>query len=307
MSSNPEPILVTGAAGHIGNIGGRIVRLLRDADIPVRALVRCDDERASRLRHLGADVVIADLTKSEEVLPALERCKRVYFGTGVSPDYLEATLVTAAAARAIGGVELFLNMSQMTISEMDLTHMTDSPQQRQHWLCEQALNWSGLPVTHLRPTVFQQNFLFWDWAAESIFKSGTIRLPFGHSRTSPIAAEDVAEVAARILRAPAGYTGRTIELTGPRCADLYGLADEYATALKRSVSYVDVPFDIWRDEELSKRPLPDYVRAHILTMAKLHAAGRYDRLTDSVQTILGRTATSLETTLEKEHDLFQAA
>jgi NAD(P)H dehydrogenase (quinone) len=196
MSLSAEPILVTGAAGQLGGIGGRIVTHLLAADVPVRALVRQEDERAAHLRQLGAHVVIADLTKPEEIVPALDGCKRVYFGMAVSPSYLEATLVMAAAARATAGFELFLNMSQMTLSEMDLLHMTESPQHRLHWLCEQALNWSGLPVTHLRPTVFQQNPLFWAWAAESIEKSGTIRLPFGRGQTSPVAASDVAEVAA---------------------------------------------------------------------------------------------------------------
>jgi uncharacterized protein YbjT (DUF2867 family) len=56
-------------------------------------------------------------------------------------------------------------MSQLTVSQMSLTEMTDSPQHRQHWLAEQALNWSGLPVVHVRPTVFLQNPLFLDWAA----------------------------------------------------------------------------------------------------------------------------------------------
>ena len=51
-------------------------------------------------------------------------------------------------------------MSQMTVSQMSLTETTDSPQHRQHWLAEQALNWSGLPVVHVRPTVFLQHFFF---------------------------------------------------------------------------------------------------------------------------------------------------
>jgi NAD(P)H dehydrogenase (quinone) len=50
--------------------------------------------------------------------------------------------------------------------------------------------------------VFQQNFPFWSWAAESIERSGTIRLPFADGRTSPVAASDVAEVVAEILRHP---------------------------------------------------------------------------------------------------------
>ena len=63
---------------------------------------------------------------------------------------------------------MFVNISQMTVSQMSLTEMTDSPQQRQHWLGEQVLNWSGLPVVHIRATVFLQNFFFSAWAAESI-------------------------------------------------------------------------------------------------------------------------------------------
>ncbi len=163
-------------AGQFGGIGGRIVELLRAADVPVRALVRRDDNRAASLRQLGAEVIVADLIQPEQVMSAIHGCRRVYFEMGVSPSYLEATLVTAAAALEIAGFELLVNMSQVTVSELDLKHMTDSPQQRLHWLCEQALNWSGLPVVHLRPTVFQQNFFFWDWAAESIARSGNIRL-----------------------------------------------------------------------------------------------------------------------------------
>jgi NAD(P)H dehydrogenase (quinone) len=98
--SDSEPILVTGAAGQVGGIGGRIVELLRAADVPVRALVRRDDERAARLRRLDAEVVVADLTQPGQVVPALEGCGRAYFGMGVSPSYLEATLASGRGCRA---------------------------------------------------------------------------------------------------------------------------------------------------------------------------------------------------------------
>jgi NAD(P)H dehydrogenase (quinone) len=115
MSCDLEPIVVTGAAGQVGGVGGRIVELLRAAELPVRAVVRRDDERAARLRGLGAEVIIADLTQPQQVLCALEGCRRAYFGMGVSPSYLEVTLVVAAAACGIGGLELLVNMSQMTV------------------------------------------------------------------------------------------------------------------------------------------------------------------------------------------------
>ena len=152
--SNISPILVTGAAGNVGGVGHSVVELLRKQKLPVRAMVHRDDERANALRALGADVVVGDLTRAEDVVKALKGCRRVYFGMSVSSQYLEATIVMAAAARQQGDLEVLVNISQMTVSELDLLNMTSSPQQKQHWLAEQALNWSGLPVVHVRATVF---------------------------------------------------------------------------------------------------------------------------------------------------------
>jgi uncharacterized protein YbjT (DUF2867 family) len=287
-----HPILVTGAAGRLGGVGGLVVEALRRRGLPVRALVRRDDERTGALRVAGAEVVVADLTRAADVLRALAGCRRVYFGMSVSAPYLEATIATAAAARERGDLEVFVNISQMTVSQMSLTETTESPQHRQHWLAEQTLNWSGLPVVHVRPTVFLQHPFFLAWAAESILRDGTIRLPFGSARTSPVDTQDVAEVIAAILATPAPHVGKVYELTGPGSQDVRGLAAEYSDALGRPVAYVDVPFEQWRDQELRPRGLPEHVHEHLLTMAKLHAAGRYDRLTCDVEVVLGRPATS---------------
>jgi uncharacterized protein YbjT (DUF2867 family) len=289
--SPADPILVTGATGRVGGVGSAVVESLLRRDLPVRAVVRRDDERAEALRATGAEVVVGDLTSTSDVLRALGGCRRVYFGMSVSAPYLEATVATAAAARERGGLEVFVNISQMTVSRMSLTETTDSPQQRQHWLAEQALNWSELPVVHVRPTVFLQHPFFRDWAAESIARDGTIRLPFGSGRTSPVDARDVAEVIAAILANPAGHVGKVYELTGPSSQDVHGLAAEYSEALGRPVAYLDVPFEQWLDRELRPRGLPEHVYEHLLTMATLHAANRYDRLTHGVETILGRPAT----------------
>src|SRR5262245_20986014 len=225
MSTN-NAILITGAAGRVGGVGGAVVEALRRRGLPVRALVRREDERAGALQAAGAEVVVADLTRAGDVLRALAGCKRIYFGMSVSAPYLEATVTTAAAALESGDLEVFVNISQLTVSQMSLTEMTDSPQQRQHWLAEQALNWSGLPVVHVRPTIFLQNFFFLDWAAESIKRDGTVRLPFGSGRTSPVDTLDVAEVVAAILANPAPHVGKVYELTGPRSQDARGLAAE---------------------------------------------------------------------------------
>ena len=52
------------------------------------------------------------------------------------------------------------------------------------------------------------------------------------------------------------------------------------------------PTASWRDE-LGKFGLPEHLYGHMLTMAKLHAANRYDRLTHDVEAILGRPANTV--------------
>jgi uncharacterized protein YbjT (DUF2867 family) len=284
-----HPILVTGAGGGVGGIGRRVVEQLRAQRVPVRALVRRDDDRAESLRAMGGvEVVVGDLTRAADVVAALDGCRRLYFGMSVSSDYLEATTTVAAAARAGGSVELLVNMSQMTVSQMDLTSMTESRQQRLHWLAEHVLNWSGLPVTHVRPTVFMENPLFGMLAVASIQRNGTIRLPFGHGRTSPVAARDVADVVTRVLIDPSPHVGRIYELTGAASRDMTAIAAEFSNALGRSVTYVDVPYEDWLAEELQVLGLSPHLLNHIATMARLHSQNRYDRATSDVAELLGR-------------------
>jgi NAD(P)H dehydrogenase (quinone) len=304
MDSSDNPILVTGVPGRVGGVGSAIVEILRRRGLPVRALVLREDERTDALRANGVDVVVGDLTEARDVAGAVSGCRRMYFGMSVSASYLEATVTTATVARERADLEVLVNISQMTVSQMSLTHMTDSPQQRQHWLCEQVLNWSGLPVVHVRPTVFLQHPFFSEWAAESIARDSTIRLPFGTGRTSPIDARDVAEAIAAILVGPTPHIGKVYELTGPRSQNMHGVAAEYSEALDRPIGYVDIPLDQWRDQVLRRQNLSDHISEHFLTMARLHAANRYDRLTHDVETIIGRPATNIRDFVAQHREFF---
>ena len=305
MTSRIErPLLVTGVPGQVGAVGRTVVELLRRRGLPVRALVLRDDERADALRAMGAEMMVGDLTSASDVARALAGCRRMYFGMSVSAVYLEASIIAAAAAREHGDMEVFVNISQMTVSQMTLTEMTESPQHRHHFLAELVLNWSGLPVVHVRPTVFLENPLFMALAARSIAKDGTIRLPFGDGPTSPIAAHDVADVIASILADPAGHIGNIYELTGPRSLSMTEIAAEFSAALGRTVTYVDVPFEEWRDQDLKTMNLPDHVFRHILTMARLHAANRYDRLSHDFEEITGHLPMSVRDFVARHRDRF---
>jgi uncharacterized protein YbjT (DUF2867 family) len=284
------PILVTGAAGKFGAIGRTVTDLLLEHGLSVRAMVRRDDDRAAALRAAGAEVVVGDLLEPADVYRVVNGCRRVYFAMSVSPGYLEATVLMAAVAREIG-VDALVNMSQMTVSEMSLQNTTPSPQQRQHWLGEQALAWSGLPVVTIRPTVLLEGF-FLPLTAPSVRARSRIELPFGRGKTNPVAATDVARVVATILADPRPHLGRIYELTGPRSQDMDGIAREYSAALNRQVTYADISPEDW-ERELKKAGLPEHLTKHLVTMAGLNRAGRYDRLADGVERVTGQPALSV--------------
>ena len=292
-------VLIPGAAG----VGRAVFKQLRTQDVPVRFMVRREDERAAELRALGGEVVVGDLTRPETVAAALQGVARMYFAMPVSPDHLLAATIVASVAKEYGELEALVDLSQMTVSQMTATSTEESHQQRLHWLAEQVFGWSGLPVVHIRPTVFLDTQLFTTMAARSIQENGTIALPFGTGRTSPVAVADVARVIANVLRDPAPHIGQVYELTGPRSVDMTELAGEFSRALGRPVSYVDVPPERW-EAQLKKLGMPPHVEQHIATMAKLHRDNRYDRTADGIERVTGTPPQSIEAFVAARRDFY---
>ena len=294
------PILITGAAGQLGAVGRTVCGLLLDRGFPVRAMVRREDDRAAALRAIGADVVVGNLLEPTDVYRVVSGCRRIYFGMSVSAGYLEATLTMAVVAREVG-VDAVVNISQMTVSEMSTQNTTSSGQQRQHWLSEQALAWSGLPVVTIRPTMFLESFF--PLAGPTVRAQGRIAVPFGLGKTSPVAAADAARVVAAVLADPGPHLGRIYELTGPRSQDMHGVAREFSDALNREVTYSDIPAEDW-ERGLKKVGLPEHLIRHLVAMGELHRAGRYDRLADGVERVTGGPAISVREFVSLHADKF---
>src|SRR5258708_5866140 len=299
-----NPILVTGAAGRVGAVGRTVTEVLLKRGKAVRAVVRNEDERAQALRGMGAEVVVGNLLDLDSMHRVIAGCERMYFSMSISDAYLAATVNTAAVAK-YHGVKAFINMSQMTISQMSITEATSSPQHKLQWLSEQALNWSGLPVVHVRPTVFLEGF-FLTLTSDSVKESNEIRLPFGEGKTSPVAAEDAARVVATLLENPQSHIGKIYHLTGPQSENMHFYAEEYSKALGRTITYHDIPVEPWRDA-LLKRGLPVYVVNHLTAMADLHGAGRFDRMSDDVRTLTGQGPLSVQEFVRKNAATFTAS
>jgi len=298
------PILVTGAAGRIGAVGRTVTELLLKQGEAVRAMVRHQDDRAQALRGLGAEVVVGDLLDLDSMHRVIAGCETMYFGMSVSDAYLAATVNVAAVAK-YHGVKAFVNMSQMTLAQMSINETTASPQHKLHWLAEQALNWSGLPVVHVRPTVLFEGF-FLILTSDSVRESNQIRLPFGEGKTSPVAVEDVARAIAAVLTNPQPHIGKIYHLTGPQSENMDFYAQEYSKALGRTITYQDIPVEPWRNALLA-RGLPAHLVNHLATMADLHRAGRYDRMSGEVLVLTGQAPLGVQDVVKRNAAAFTVA
>jgi uncharacterized protein YbjT (DUF2867 family) len=174
----------------------------------------------------------------------------------------------------------------MTVTQMSITESTDSPQHKLHWLAEQALSWSGLPVVTMRPTVFLEGF-FRLFAAPSVRDADELVLPMGGGKTSPISAVDVARAVSVVLEDPTPHIGQIYNLTGFESADLEYYARVFSEALGRTIRYRDVPLSGW-SEKLLGAGVPAHIVKHLSVMTELNKQGRYDRMTDDLFKLTGQ-------------------
>jgi uncharacterized protein YbjT (DUF2867 family) len=283
--------LVTGAAGgQQGSTGRHVTELLLNQGIPVRAFVRTLDDRADRLRELGADVVAGDLRDIAQVEPALDDVDRVFFTYPVADGLLDATAAMAAAARKAGVRRL------VEVSQLNPRSRSHSPRSRQHFLSEQVFDWAGVGAVHLRATVFYENVR----VLAGIGVAGELAVPLGpETNTIPlVAGVDVARTAAALLA----------ELDRP-AEPFYRLVGEMPTigeivgAFGRDLRYRNVEETEWRAQVRDQGWDPHAVE-HLSRLWQVFANAQdrdpaIFRLTDAVEQITGSKPETLREFLRK--------
>jgi uncharacterized protein YbjT (DUF2867 family) len=276
-----EPVLVTGAAGgQQGSTGLLVTRLLLERGQAVRAFVHRDDERAARLRTLGAEVVTGDLREITSVLPAVRGVRRAFFTYQVTGGLLDAVGAFAAAARQ-EGLERVVEVSQLAASPEAPT-----PRMRQHWVAEQVFDWAGIGAVHLRAAVFFDNL-----AVLAAFRGGgELAIPLGPPSTviPLVAAADVARVAVGMLTA-SGDIDPVCRLTG----EILTVGE---TANTLGIPYADIDPAQWHRWALGKYGDPHTVE-HLSRLWEIfRIVGSHHELyqvTDAIEQIGGHPPLTL--------------
>lgn len=289
--------LITGATGETGRY--TVDELLGRGE-SVRALVYKEDERAERLQALGAEVVVGDLLNLDDVRNALSGIAAAYFVYPIRPGLIQATAYFAQAAKELG-VGAIVNMSQISSRSDSKSHAAQD-----HWIGERVFDWSGVPVTHLRPTFFAQWLLYPHFRA-SIRDHGVIAQPFGNGRHAPIAAEDQARLIAQILKEPAPHRGKTYKLHGPVEMSQTEIAAVVSDVLGKKVTYQPIEVAQYRERLEATPGFPEFLTQHLCEVAIDYQNGLFAGTNNVVEEITGRPAMTVQAFVASHRNAFQPA
>jgi uncharacterized protein YbjT (DUF2867 family) len=241
--------------GLTGKVGGAVARTLRDAGLPIRAVVR-DAAKGAPWAGSGCNVAVADL---DEVAPLAAAFTGVGGALAMLPPIFDPTPGFPEAKAMIRTLRAALAEARPPKLVVLSTVGADATRPNllnQLGLLESALADLPTRVTFLRPGWFMENAATDLTAAR---ETGVIRSylqPLDHA-VPMVATEDVGRTAAELLQEDwAGH--RIVELQAERVTP-NAIASAFAKALDRSVRAEAVPRARWEEifrSEGMRNPFP---------------------------------------------------
>lgn len=268
MSS--PPILVTGA---LGTIGSQVTEALHAAGVPVRAAEL--DAAATEARFPGVEAVPFNFT-DPATWQSFENVTVMFLVRPPALSNIGRDMVPSLEAAKRAGVEHIVLLSLQG---------AESNRVVPHAKIEAWLRDSGLAWTFVRPSFFMENLS--GTHAGDIRDRDCLLVPAGTGRTSFVAAQDVAAVAAAALLDPDQHRFTAWTPTGAQALTYYEVAAILSNVAGRTIRYgkPGLPRYLVHAVRTLGLPLPmAMVTAAIYTVARL---GKADGLTGDVQTVTG--------------------
>src|SRR5215471_18679235 len=281
--------------GGTGNTGRAVVKELRALGQNPVCVVRNAD-KAREVLGADAKTAVSELTDRQALEKALAGVLSVFVVTGHNPSMVEQqNNVLDATLKA--GAQYLVRVGGSPLAKAD----SESLVGRGHAAIEERLKASGIKWVILRPGPFMQNVL---GQAASIKTDSRMVLPF--AKDLPVALIDVRDtgaVGARILIDPAPHAGKTYEFTGKLTT--YGaFAEVFSQVLGRPIAYVGITPE-QAEQGMKARSMPDWLVAHLVTSAKLGAAGAFStENTKLIENLVGRAPITTKQFVEDFRALF---
>jgi uncharacterized protein YbjT (DUF2867 family) len=270
-TTDGRPVLV---AGGTGKTGRRVAAGLRALGRPVRI--------AARNVAPAADAVRFDWADREGWPAALEGVGAVYIAYAPDlavPGAADDITAFATAARVAGAGRIVMLSGRGE----------EGAEAAERALAGVGQAGAGLDWTVVRASWFQQNFS--EGLLAEALATGELALPVGDVPEPFIDADDIAAVAVTALTED-GFSGRILEVTGPRALTFAQAVAEIARATGRPITYRQIPMDDFL-AGLEARGVPDDMRAFLAWLFTTLFDGRNSAPTPTVAEVLGRPARDL--------------
>jgi NADH dehydrogenase len=240
-------IVITGATGFVGE---EIVKQVRAAGFPVRAIVREPQAAQWLADRYGVELFHGNVLFAPSIEGAMEGAKCVIHLVGIIREQQESTFERAhtQAAKYVvdetkrAGAKRYLHMSALGTRE--------NARSRYHqtkWTAEEYVRKSGLAWTIFRPSVIYGPR---DKSVNALMKV-IRRLPFvpvlgpGTTKIQPISVENVAKAFVTAIRND-NSIGRTYDLCGPEAFTWNELYDKLQALLGSRKSKLHLPLPLAR-------------------------------------------------------------
>ncbi|MCP5084008.1 MAG: NmrA family NAD(P)-binding protein [Alphaproteobacteria bacterium] len=284
-------ILITSAGGKTGL--QTALQLLQNG-YAVRAFLRRNDQRATRLKEAGAEIFIGDQYSVRDMRQAMAGVQRAYHCAPTAPNGLHFGAVFAAAAFE-AGIEHVVSLSQWLSQPEHPSQFT-----REVWLNDTMLEMlPDASVTTVNVGWFADNYFM---VLEPAAQLGLLPMPLGdgaEKKNAPPSNEDIAAVAAGALMDPAAHAGKVYRPTGPKLLSPNEIAETLGKVMGRTVRYQDISEAMFQ-KALSAVPPPNYSDAMLTQLTfyvEEYRRGTFavNAPTDAVEQVAGRPAEDFET------------
>lgn len=273
-------ILVTGATGDIGK---RTIEALAGSGLTIKAAIRSAGQ-AGGIEALGAQPVVFDFGDPAGMAAAMQGVDRLFLLTPFvefSRPLVEAALGAAREA----GVSHVVRMSAIGADAEGPLAVG-----RDHGAAEAAVIDSGLSWTILRPSFFQDNPLRFQGGA--IAATGAFYGSADQGAASSVSPDDIAAVAAAVLRDPEAHAGKTYTLTGPEPLTEHEVAAVLSEASGREVRYVSMPGEQLLAAMIGQQT-PAWQAQALVDLDMVKRMGWAASVSPDVEQILGRPGLTL--------------
>jgi uncharacterized protein YbjT (DUF2867 family) len=267
-------ILVTGATG---NIGGEIVRLLKEKN--------ADFIAATNSRSIdGVDSVALNFADTQSLEAAMQGISTLFMVLANHPDMITWGKNVIDTAKKCGVKHIVRSSGSLADGNSSIGVRKVLAETNQY------LKESGIDYTITAPDFFMQNFI--NFHGDD-YKNGALYLPAGDGKVAWVDVRDIAAVNVDVLLNPEKYCNQTLTITGTTA-----LSYAEAVAVLNDVLGKDVKYVAVSDEDaikaMTEMEFPEFLIDLMIDLNRCIREGFAEETTTTVKDVTGNDAISFE-------------